>query len=172
MTSPPTPPSAAETLAEPASRRISTLVQPGGGSFSLGVGPRAALGMSFVLATLLLCYLIEHVPLPTTIPRTAARSSVPGVAGSLRLQSTFAVKRWSVSVDGRPLDPSRSDATSWQGPCQAGQALLVQAAPEDDADTQLHALQLQLTSASTTRDCALWGNGAVIGSITLATSTP
>jgi hypothetical protein len=126
-------------------------------AFTRGAFGRAAVGLLFTIAAFALALGIETMPLPGGTAR-AGVAATPVAAGrrQLRVESTFAVAAWSVTVGGSTT-AGHGDDGSWSGTVPLGE-ILVTAEPVDQADARLHGLRLRVDGA---RDAVAWGSGAV-----------
>jgi hypothetical protein len=129
-------------------------------AFARGALSRGAIGALFTLGA---AALVAAVEAPShalgEMPRTATVTA-PGPSRSLRVDSTFPVATWTVTVGRQTLVPDHSGDDAWSGLAPAGE-IVISAEPLDAGDGRLHALRLVAGDGASARESTAWGAGTV-----------
>lgn len=92
---------------------------------------------------------METIPSPGTAAMPRA---------TLCLESLVPVTGWDVRVDGAPVAPFRSDATTWLAELALGPgaALVVDASPAGDPRATRNAVRIRIAGTTVSRDQTFW----------------
>ncbi len=130
--------------------------------FTGSAGLRLAAAMVFVLcATAGVVLVNAHSNTPVT---TAAPTIItPTTSGRLILETTFAVARWTVQVQGHDVSGATATAQRWEATIAGDRStIFVQAETADPTSATPVALRWSFAGQSG----VLWGEGAVAGALT------
>ncbi len=120
---------------------------------------RLLLALGFAGGTTLLVWAVERDrPAPAAVPTTAKESATRTI--SLRLEATFPVATWKIT--GGTIADQYGEERIWQGTVTApvGGEVLVEATGQAGV-VGFQGVKARLGS----RETALWGEGAVIGTV-------